>query len=57
MISITNSYIIIREQKHYGTMSDGDAYHNRCTHSSITDIEHSPNYTAFDLLQTHEVRK
>ena len=24
--------------------------------SSITDIEHSPNYTAFGLTQTHQVR-
>ena len=24
--------------------------------SSITDIEHSPNYTAFDLPLTHQVR-
>ena len=24
--------------------------------SSITDIEHSPNYTAFGLPQTHQVR-
>ena len=24
--------------------------------SSITDIEHSPNYTAFGLLQTRQMR-
>ena len=24
--------------------------------NSIKDIEHSPNYTAFGLLQTHQVR-